>query len=205
MHLTAKADQERKMLTSIRKKASATEPGPKISQVAPDFDLTEISTGKQVSLHQFQGKSPVVLVFGSYSCPNFRSSAGALKSFYQRYGSRVPFLLVYIREAHSTDQWQSTRNLHEAVTLAPAATFAEKSDHASMCSRKLHLPFPAIVDGMDGAVETAYAAWPSRAFIVGEDGRILYSTRLTELDFHADEMDSVLQRLTSTQKISKVQ
>ena len=42
-----------------------------------------------------------------------------------------------------------------------------------VCSRKLHLPFPALVDGMDGAVETAYHAWPSRALIVGSDGKIV--------------------------------
>jgi hypothetical protein len=49
---------------------------------------------------------------------------------------------------------------------------------------------------MDGAVENAYSAWPSRAFVVGADGRIQYSTRLTELDFHAEEMDAVLRKLT---------
>jgi hypothetical protein len=56
---------------------------------------------------------------------------------------------------------------------------------------------------MDGKVEAAYGAWPSRAFIVGLDGRVLYSTRLTELDFHAEEMDSILRRLVSNQRASK--
>jgi len=74
----------------------------------------------------------------------------------------------------------------------------EKQDHAAACSRELHLSFPAVVDGMDNAVETAYAAWPSRAFVVGADGRILYSTRLTELDFQAAEMEAVLRKLVPT-------
>ena len=64
-----------------------------------------------------------------------------------------------------------------------------------MCSRELHLPFPAVVDGMDGAVENEYSAWPSRAFVVDAAGRIRYSTRLTELDFHPEEMESVLRKL----------
>jgi hypothetical protein len=123
-----------------------------------------------------------------------------LKSFQQRYGSRLPFLLIYIREAHAGDSWQSTRNVREGVSLATAATLAEKQAHAAMCRRELHLPFPALVDGMDGAVESAYGAWPSRAFIIGADGRILYSTRLTELDFQADQMDSVLRKLAATAK-----
>jgi peroxiredoxin len=46
---------------------------------------------------------------------------------------------------------------------------------------------------MDGRVEAAYAAWPSRAFVIGRDGRILYSTRLTQQDFHAEEMEKALR------------
>ena len=84
----------------------------------------------------------------------------------------------------------------DGVSVVPASTLAEKQDHAMMCSRQLHLSFPAVADGMDGAVENAYSAWPSRAFVVGIDGRIRYSTHLTELDFHAQEMESVLRNLT---------
>jgi tetratricopeptide (TPR) repeat protein len=203
LHLTAEAGRQRKALESAKSAADAAAPGPKLKEAAPDFELADAVSGKTVSLSRFRGKSPVVLVFGSYSCPNFRSSAGALKTMHERYGSRVPFLLVYIREAHAGNNWQSTRNLREDVNLAPAATIAEKQEHASLCSRKLHLTFPAVVDGMDGKVEAAYGAWPSRAFVVGPDGRVLYSTRLTELDFHAEEMDSVLRRLASNQRVSQ--
>ena len=79
----------------------------------------------------------------------------------------VQFLLVYIREAHADGSWQSTRNIRDGVTLAPATSLSAKHEHAAMCSRTLHLPFPSVVDGMDDAVERAYNAWPSRAFIVG--------------------------------------
>lgn len=74
----------------------------------------------------------------------------------------------------------------------------EKKNHATLCSRKLHLPFPAVVDGMDGAVEAAYNSWPSRAFVIGRNGRILYSSRLTELDFRPEEMAAALRRASAT-------
>jgi len=77
--------------------------------------------------------------------------------------------------------------------MAEAATLAEKEGHAAMCSRKLHLRFPAVVDGMDGAVEKAYAAWPSRAVVVGIDGKMIYNSGLTELDFHPKEMEAALK------------
>jgi hypothetical protein len=72
-----------------------------------------------------------------------------------------------------------------------------------MCTRKLHLAFPAVVDGMDGATEKAYNAWPSRIFVIGKDGRVLYSSRLTELDFQAQDMESALRRASAAQIVSK--
>lgn len=175
--------------------ARASDAGPKVNDAPPDFELPNPATGEKVRLSAFRGKSPVVLIFGSYSCPNFRSSAEALKKLQKDYGAKVPFLLVYIREAHAGDNWQSTRNIRDGIKIAPAASLQEKESHAMMCSRQLHLPFPAVVDGMDGAVETAYHAWPSRAFVIGADGRVRYSTRLTELDFDPAEMESALRKL----------
>jgi Flp pilus assembly protein TadD len=169
------------------------EGGPQVNDVAPAFALHEQGTGRLVRLQQFRGKSPVLLIFGSYSCPNFRSAAKALRDSKEQH-AKVPFLLVYIREAHATGQWQSTRNEREGVNLRPAENLTEKEEHARMCSRSLHLSFPAVVDGMDDAVERAYDAWPSRAVLVGEDGRVLYNSRLSELDFQPEELNGALER-----------
>lgn len=203
LHLNAEAARERTIAESLARRAAASDPGPQLNTMAPDFDLPESASGKRVRLRDYRGRSPVVLVFGSYSCPNFRASADALKTMHKAYGTKMPFLLIYIREAHATNNWESTRNLRDGVNLQPAATMPEKESHAALCSRKLHLPFPALVDAMDDATEKAYSAWPSRAFIVGVDGRILYSTRLTELDFHADEMNAVLRKLVTGSPVHK--
>ncbi len=200
LRLVTLAAQERRATRSLQ---AAADPGPRLNELAPNFTLQDSRTGKEIHLSAFRGNRPVVLVFGSYTCPNFRSSADALKSLQHRFGQQVPFLLVYIREAHSTEQWQSTRNERDEVTLAPASNMEEKKNHATLCSRKLHLPFPAVVDGMNGAVEKAYNSWPSRAFVIGRDGRILYSSRLTELDFHPEEMAAVLQRASAPSNISR--
>lgn len=204
LHLRTEANRERKTLQAIAKAAQAAIPGPKLNEKAPDFELAEAGAGRTVSLRYYRGSRPVVLVFGSYSCPNLRSAANALQSMHERYGARIPFLLVYIREAHAGSEWQSTRNEREAVHIAQPTSMGEKGQHATMCVRKLHFTFPAVVDGMDGKVEAAYGAWPSRAFVVGTDGRVRYSTRLTELEFHADEMDAVLRRLASPQTAAGV-
>jgi tetratricopeptide (TPR) repeat protein len=193
LHLRSEAALERDTVRRLQQDADAKEAGPPIDALAPDFDLPEVGTKRQVRLSDFRGKTPVVLVFGSYSCPNFRASADALNALFQHYGRQARFLLVYIREAHAAGDWQSTRNAREGIAVAPALTMEDKEDHAVMCTRELHLKFPALVDSMDGSVEAAYAAWPSRAFVIGADGRVRYSTRLTQLDFHAEAMEAVLR------------
>src|SRR3954454_8933301 len=145
LHRTSEAAAESKLANAIDRDREARTGGLKLNESAPDFSLREAGSGKTVALREFRGKSPVVLVFGSYTCPNFRSAAEPLRNMYQRYGRQVPFLLVYIREAHDTSNWQSTRNEKEEITLAPAKTVAEKENSAMVCSRKLHLPFSALV------------------------------------------------------------
>jgi tetratricopeptide (TPR) repeat protein len=193
LHLDIEATRERAAVNRLEREASAKEGGPQINGLAPDFGLPKLGQKHQVRLSDFRGKTPVVLVFGSYSCPNFRYAAGPLNTLFGQYGAQAAFLLVYIREAHATDDWQSTQNTREGITVAPALTIQVREDHAAMCTRELHLKFPALVDGMDGLVEAAYAAWPSRAFVIGRDGRVRYSTRLSQQEFHAEEMEKVLR------------
>jgi hypothetical protein len=142
---------------------------------------------------------PVVLVFGSYTCPKLRSSATELKRIAAQYHDRVDFRLVYISEAHANagaeSQWQSTINQKEGIDLPAARTLDEKQDHAALCLRKLTLPFGVEVDGMDAAAERAYQAWPSRLYVVGRDGKVAFQTRLGELDFHADDLERALREI----------
>ncbi len=197
LKLPKDAVREHAEVVRLQNASLAAAPGPKPFDEAPDFSLPSLTTGKTVSLADFRGKSPVVLVFGSYSCPNFRSAAAALRDLEKQYGGQAPFLLVYIREAHTGETWESTRNARAGIRMQPAANLDEKMQHASYCMRTLHLAFPAVVDGMDGAVEKAYSAWPSLAVIIGKDGRVAYSTRLSELEFSAPKMEAALKAVLS--------
>ena len=159
--------------------------GVAVGSPAPDFAL--------LSLAKFRDRTPVVLIFGSYTCPQFRGSAGDLKKLSASYRDRVPFELVYIKEAHAAGQWQSTMNDRQGIDLQPAHNFQEKEALAALCVRKLDLPFPAVTDGMDGKIEAAYNAWPSRVYLIGKDGRVAYISRLGELDFRADQLEAAIR------------
>ena len=196
LKLTKQASREQ--LAADRLSQSGGSKGPKPNEVAPDFTLPNVATGTDVSLRDFRDKSPVVLIFGSYTCPNFRSAATALKTLQSKYGDKAPFLLIYIREAHGSGNWQSTRNRREGVNLPQANDLSAKQEHAAMCSRALHLPFPALLDGLDNKTEAEYGAWPSRAFVIDRNGRVRYSSHLTELDFSAADMESELRSVIAT-------
>src|SRR5207302_1803058 len=142
---------------------ATADPGVPAGSPAPPIETLDLSRLSR----------PVVLVFGSYTCPKLRGSAAELKRIAEQFRGGVDFRLVYIREAHAEggaeSEWQSTINIKEGISLAPARTLLEKQEHATLCLRKLNLGFPALVDGMDRAAETAYQAWPSRLYLIGRD------------------------------------
>jgi thiol-disulfide isomerase/thioredoxin len=165
-----------------------------VGQTAPDFKLARAGPGAPVELRQLRKSKPVLIVFGSYTCPKLRASAPALEDLYSRYGQRVAFVFIYIREAHAGANWQSTINQREGVQLEEARTSEEKQQHAALCIRQLKFSFPAAIDGLDNPVEALYGAWPSRAYLVGTDGRILWSSALGELDFKPGELEAAISK-----------
>ena len=173
---------------------SGVDPGVAVGSPAPPVGSLDLSHLDR----------PTVLVFGSYTCPKLRGSAAALKQLSEQYRGRVDFRLVYIREAHAEggaeSQWQSTINIKEGISLAPARTLPEKQEHAALCLRKLDLGFPAVVDGMDAAAESAYQAWPSRVYLVGRDGRVAFQTRLGELDFRPPDLAAAIRKMLASKE-----
>jgi Flp pilus assembly protein TadD len=171
--------------------------GPRPGDLAPEFTATNVSSGERVTLAHLRGRGPMLLVFGSYTCPNFRAAAGNLNALYAKYKGQMPFYLIYIREAHSTSDWESTRNDRDGVILRPAVNMTERQEHASMCVRKLHVGFPALLDDISGGAEKAYSAWPSKAYLVDRKGRVVFSTGLSELDFKRDLLEAAIRKAST--------
>jgi tetratricopeptide (TPR) repeat protein len=192
-HATVAAQRERLLLNKLR--SSRQNGALSTGDPAPEFVATKSDSKNKVSFSQLRRSGPILLIFGSYTCPNFRGAAAVLNQLYSRYKNEIPFYLIYIREAHSSSDWMSTQNRRESITLPPAATMAEQQEHATMCVRKLHIEFPTLVDAMDGAAERAYSAWPSKAVIVDRHGRIQFSTGLSEQDFDGPRFEAALRKI----------
>lgn len=112
---------------------------------------------------------------------------------HDKYKDRVEFLLVYIREAHSTDGKQSPRNVREGVLLADPKTLDEKEGHATACTRNLDIRFTTLIDGMDHQVESDYTSWPDRLYLVGKDGRIAWKGAPGPRGFKPAELEAAIQ------------
>jgi hypothetical protein len=107
-----------------------------------------------------------------------------LEALYGKYYERVQFLSIYIREAHPVDGWWLGKGLFGAglkLSRSKAATdvydpktMAERRKVAGECELALQYGIHTYVDEIDDAVNKAYAAWPTRLYLVGLDGRVVY-------------------------------
>ncbi len=127
----------------------------------------------------------------------------SLSKLYKEYSNRIQFLLIYIREAHPKDGWwlgegviatklaKSTSPVVSIDTYDPK-TFKERQGVATMCQTALKYGIPTYVDDIDDAVNKAYAAWPTRLYLVGLDGRVIYAGGLGPQGFSPEEFKKAI-------------
>jgi len=114
---------------------------------------------------------------------------------FKQYRSKADFKIVYIREAHPVDGWRVPINEKQGIEVKDPKTPAEREKVADVCAVKLKISIPIVVDGMDNAVEKAYAGWPVRAYIIGKDGKIAYKGAPGPRGFRPKEVEQALKKL----------
>lgn len=139
---------------------------------APDFALSSPNGKQTVRLADYRGQKPVVLIFGSYTCPPFRDVYPTLERLYREHRDTVAFHYVYIREAHAEDGWKMPRNQREGIAVDEPKTMEQRVAVAQKACAFFRTEIPALVDTMDNATDRAYAAWPSRIFLIDAAGKI---------------------------------
>jgi cytochrome oxidase Cu insertion factor (SCO1/SenC/PrrC family) len=136
--------------------------------MAPDFTLPDMAGKQTLKLSGLRGK-PIVLVFGSCTCPPFVRSTEAVEQLFKQYGDRAHFVLVYVREAHPTDGWAQPNNPFQ---IRSPRSIEERRQVARDFAAKLKLTVPIVVDSIDDATEAAYCVWPNRMVILDASGKI---------------------------------
>ena len=119
---------------------------------------------------------------------------------YEQYRDRVEFVVVYVREAHPTDKWwlAESRTLQASFALSGTLarsdvrepeTLAERRAVAGSCFESLlESKVPLLVDTLDDRVSTLYTAKPTRIYLIGRDGRVVYNPGIGPFGYNPDHL-----------------
>ncbi len=122
----------------------------------------------------------------------FRAEVGDLRNLYEAHASAADFLLVYIREAHATDEWVMPDNVDDGINIPQPLTHEERVQAALAMRSAMGIEFPIAIDGLDDTVMNAYGAWPERLYVVGPDGHVAYQGGQGPWGYSPDEVAAFL-------------
>lgn len=159
---------------------------------APDFTLPSAGGDGQITLSSLRGR-PLVLVFGSHTCNVFARDVPALRRLYEETHAHAGFLLVYVREAHATDEWVMPDNEARGLRVPQPRSAPERAAAAQACVADYRLPMQTVVDTMDDAVSKEYGGWPDRLYVLDVDGRIAYQSGVGPFGFQPDRARAFLR------------
>lgn len=134
------------------------DPGP--GDPLPTFDLPTLDGSRLRS--DALGSLPVVLIFGSRTCPITHSAVPRLKRLAQDHADRVRFVLVYTREAHP------------GGLVGQPRTAEDKQRHAASLRDDHSLDFEVAIDDLDGGLHRRLGPKPNSAYVVDPEGIIRY-------------------------------
>jgi hypothetical protein len=134
----------------------------------------------------------------------------SLKKIHQKYREKAHFLYIYIREAHPVDGWWLGKGAFKTIiklsrsktaldTYDPT-TLEERRAVAGQSEEALKYGINTYVDGMDDAVNQAYAAWPTRLYLVGLDGKVAYRGGLGPFDFRPAVLEKEIKKYLAKTK-----
>jgi type I thyroxine 5'-deiodinase len=85
-------------------------------------------------------------------------------------------------------------NVRDKVLISSPRDEQERASVAGTCVRRLGIKFPAVIDGFDNKVESAYTGWPDRLYLIQSDGRVAYKSKPGPFGFHPEELATALQK-----------
>ena len=79
-------------------------------------------------------------------------------------------------------------------------TIEERRAVAGECETALQHGIRTYVDEMDDAVNKAYAAWPTRLYLIGQDGKVVYAGGLGPYDFKPAKLKAAIEDYLNTKE-----
>lgn len=110
----------------------------------------------------------------------------------------MDFYIVYIQEAHPSDEWQVPVNEEQGVVFEQPTTFEEREAIAHACSLGLDVSMPMLIDEMSDETTHAYGAIPGRLFLIDEAGRVAFKGDSGPEVFQPDVWESAIEAHLAT-------
>ena len=127
----------------------------------------------------------------------------SLGELYRQYHEQVQFISIYIREAHPVDGWWFGGGIQEkfiksrypkvSTDLYDPKTMDERRAAAGQCEEALKYRIRTYVDELDDRVNKAYAAYPTRLYLIDLEGKINYAGGLGPWGFKPPELKKAIE------------
>jgi len=134
----------------------------------------------------------------------------SLKQLFDKYHDKIQFVMIYIREAHPVDGWTFGQGMMASMvhSFAPLTntnihdpqTIDERRHIAFQCKDTLQYGFKTYVDEMDDRVNTLYAAKPTRLYLIGLEGKVVYAGGIGPLGFKPAELECAIDHYLNLQQ-----
>ena len=165
----------RLLLRDLRFGKEAAGPG----DAFPLFELLTTNGDRLVNGDVF-GDKPVLVIFGSMTCPMTASAAPSVQELYDEFGDRVDFIMLYVREAHTGEHFTQSE------------TMEEKLEHARALEEFYDIQWTVAADNIDGDLHRALDPKPNSAYVINSEGIIVFRS------LWAADRDALCQALDAT-------
>ncbi len=145
------------LFRDLRFRKEAARPG----DLFPSFELITTS-GDRLNNRNVFGDNPVLLIFGSMTCPMTASAAPSVQELYDDFGDRVDFIMLYVREAHPGENYRQAENMEE------------KLEHSRTLKEFYGIKWTVAADNLDGDLHRALDPKPNSAFLMNKEGIIIF-------------------------------
>jgi len=85
-----------------------------------------------------------------------------------------------------------------ATDVYDPKTIEERRQVAGRCKSTLQFEIPTLVDTMDDMVNKAYAASPTRMYLIGLDGQVVYAGGLGPFGFKPTVLKTAIEKYLSS-------
>jgi len=160
---------------------------------APDFALKDLE-GADFHLRDPANKKPMVLEFGSYSCPFCRREFDPMDRLLAKYKDRIDFVFIYGREAHP-ETAVNPLEPGETRPILRAADYAERVRVAQWLRQTMHPQRRILVDDFgDQSVFDRYfdSGFDDPLVVVDKDGAVALGMNWTDAAALGGFLDQLL-------------